>query len=53
MQMLFSANGIINNAIVAMGGNVQSFLSGEQYFRPMYIGSTIWRFSTVRSPLRP
>lgn len=43
MQMLFSANGIINNAIVAMGGNVQSFLSGEQYFRPMYIGSTIWQ----------
>ena len=43
MQMLFSATGIINNAIVALGGNIQSFISGEEYFRTMYIGSTVWQ----------
>lgn len=43
MNMLFSANGIINNAIVTLGGSIQSFNSGAEWFRTMYIGSTVWQ----------
>lgn len=43
MNMLFSANGIVNNAIVSLGGSIQSFISDAEYFRTMYIGSTIWQ----------
>lgn len=43
MNMLFAATGIVNNAIVAAGGSVQSFVSAPEYFRTMYIGSTVWQ----------
>lgn len=43
MNMLFAATGIVNNAIVAMGGSIQSFVSAPEYFRTMYIGSTVWQ----------
>ncbi|MCI9552445.1 MAG: sugar ABC transporter permease [Acutalibacter sp.] len=43
MNMIFSATGIINNAIVAAGGSIQSFNSAPEYFRTMYIGSTVWQ----------
>jgi putative aldouronate transport system permease protein len=43
ISVLFSANGIINNIIVENGGTVKLFTSQAQYFRPMYIGSTIYQ----------
>lgn len=43
MNMLFAATGIVNNAIVSMGGSIQSFVSAPEYFRTMYIGSTVWQ----------
>ncbi len=43
MNMLFSTNGIVNNLIVSLGGSIQSFNSGAEWFRTMYIGSTVWQ----------
>lgn len=43
ISVLFSANGVVNNVIVALGGEIKLFTAQAQYFRPLYIGSTIWQ----------
>lgn len=41
---LFSTNvGVINKAIVAVGGETISFLTSENSFWPMLVGQTIWK----------
>ena len=43
MNVMFNSSGIVNQAIVSMGGSKVAFLNDAQYFRPMYIGSNIWQ----------
>lgn len=43
ISVLFAAPGVINNIIVAAGGEIQNFTSAAEYFRPLYIGSGIWQ----------
>ena len=43
ISVLFSATGVVNNVIQATGGNIRNFTSEAAYFRPLYIGSTIWQ----------
>ena len=42
--LLFSPrSGIVNNAIVAFGGEPVFFMGSPDWFRPLYIGSDIWQ----------
>lgn len=42
--LLFSPrSGIVNNAIVAFGGEPVFFMGSPEWFRPLYIGSDIWQ----------
>ncbi|MDO5022978.1 MAG: ABC transporter permease subunit [Eubacteriales bacterium] len=43
MYVLFSANGVVNTIISNNGNEIKLFTSQAQYFRPMYIGSTIYQ----------
>ncbi|MDL2318108.1 ABC transporter permease subunit [Eubacteriales bacterium OttesenSCG-928-A19] len=43
ISMLFSANGVVNNVITSLGGELKLFTSQAQYFRPLYVGSSIWQ----------
>ena len=43
ISVLFSSTGVVNNIIQSTGGKLQNFTSEAQYFRPLYIGSTIWQ----------
>ena len=43
ISVLFSSTGVVNNVIQATGGGIRNFTSEAQYFRPLYIGSTIWQ----------
>lgn len=43
ISVMFSAGGVVNNVITALGGDIKLFTSQAQYFRPLYIGSTIWQ----------
>ncbi|MGI6214500.1 MAG: ABC transporter permease [Christensenellales bacterium] len=43
MYVLFSAGGVVNTIISNSGGEIKLFTSQAQYFRPMYIGSTIYQ----------
>ena len=43
ISVLFSATGVVNHVITATGGKIRNFTSEAQYFRPLYIGSTIWQ----------
>jgi putative aldouronate transport system permease protein len=43
ISVLFSSTGVVNNVILALGGKLKNFTSEAQYFRPLYIGSTIWQ----------
>lgn len=44
MNLLFGANGVVNALITgATGGSPVQFTSAAEYFRPMYIGSTVWQ----------
>ncbi len=43
ISVLFSANGLINNLITSLGGEVKLFTTHAKYFRSLYIGSTIWQ----------
>ena len=43
ISVLFSSTGVVNNIIQAAGGSIKNFTSEAQYFRPLYIGSTIWQ----------
>ncbi|GAB3281047.1 ABC transporter permease [Microbacterium sp. Root53] len=42
--LLFSPrSGIVNNAIVLLGGDPVFFMGSVEWFRPLYIGSDIWQ----------
>ena len=44
IHLLFSPrSGIVNNAIVAFGGDPIFFMGSPDWFRPLYIGSDIWQ----------
>ena len=43
ISVLFSSTGVVNNVIQSTGGSIRNFTSEAQYFRPLYIGSTIWQ----------
>lgn len=43
ISVLFSATGVVNTVITSAGGSIRNFTSEAQYFRPLYIGSTIWQ----------
>jgi putative aldouronate transport system permease protein len=44
IHLLFSPRaGIVNNAIVAFGGEPVFFMGSPDWFRPLYIGSDIWQ----------
>ncbi|MBO0981676.1 sugar ABC transporter permease [Microbacterium sp. SD291] len=44
IHLLFSPrSGIVNNAIVAFGGEPIFFMGSPDWFRPLYIGSDIWQ----------
>ena len=43
ISVLFSSTGVVNNIIASTGGKIRNFTSEAQYFRPLYIGSTIWQ----------
>jgi putative aldouronate transport system permease protein len=44
MSLIFSPNsGIVNKAIVALGGEKINFMSNEKYFRWMYVLSGVWQ----------
>jgi putative aldouronate transport system permease protein len=40
---LFSNSGFVNQVIEHLGGGVQNFLMGSDWFRPILIGSAIWK----------
>jgi putative aldouronate transport system permease protein len=44
MNLFFSPNyGLVNMIIQRLGGEVAAFMSGEKYFRHMYVWSGIWQ----------
>jgi len=44
IHLLFSPrSGIVNSAIVALGGEPVFFMGSPEWFRPLYIGSDIWQ----------
>ncbi|MDO5117848.1 MAG: ABC transporter permease subunit [Eggerthellaceae bacterium] len=43
ISVLFSSTGVVNTVMHAAGGSIKNFTSEAQYFRPLYIGSTIWQ----------
>lgn len=43
MKTMFSVNGPVNNIITAMGGEAIMFFNEPGWFRPLYVGSTIWQ----------
>ena len=43
ISVLFSSTGVVNNILHSTGGSIRNFTSEAQYFRPLYIGSTIWQ----------
>ncbi|WKK72705.1 ABC transporter permease subunit [Rathayibacter oskolensis] len=44
IHLLFSPrSGIVNSAIVALGGEPVFFMGSPDWFRPLYIGSDIWQ----------
>lgn len=43
ITVLFSANGLVNNIIVANGGKEIMFTSVAEWFRPLFIGSSVWQ----------
>lgn len=43
LTMLFSANGVINGMITGMGGKEVFFTSLPEWFRPLYVGSSVWQ----------
>ncbi len=43
INLLFSTEGIVNGVITSMGGNVIHFTSMAKWFRPLYVGSTVWQ----------
>lgn len=43
INLLFSTEGVVNGIIMDLGGNVVHFTSMAEWFRPLYVGSTIWQ----------
>lgn len=43
ITVMFSANGVVNNAITNFGGKEVLFTSAAEWFRPLYIGSGVWQ----------
>ncbi len=43
ISVLFSSTGVINTLITSTGGAIKNFTTEAAYFRPLYIGSTIWQ----------
>lgn len=43
INLLFSTEGIVNGIITGFGGDVIHFTSMAQWFRPLYVGSTVWQ----------
>ena len=43
ISMLFSANGLVNGLITATGSKEIFFTSLPEWFRPLYIGSSVWQ----------
>lgn len=43
ISMLFSANGLVNSVITDFGGKEIFFTSLPEWFRPLYIGSSVWQ----------
>lgn len=43
ISMLFSANGLVNGVITATGAKEVFFTSLPEWFRPLYIGSSVWQ----------
>ena len=43
ITVLFSANGLVNNIIRDLGGKEIMFTSVPEWFRPLYIGSSVWQ----------
>jgi putative aldouronate transport system permease protein len=43
VSMLFSANGLVNGLITATGSKEIFFTSLPEWFRPLYIGSSVWQ----------
>lgn len=44
IHLLFSPrSGIVNNAIVTLGGDPIFFMGAPEWFRPLYVGSDIWQ----------
>jgi putative aldouronate transport system permease protein len=43
ISVLFSSTGVINTLITSTGGSIKNFTTEAAYFRPLYIGSTIWQ----------
>lgn len=43
ISMLFSANGLVNTTITGLGGKEIFFTSLAEWFRPLFIGSSVWQ----------
>lgn len=43
IQIIFAADGPVNDIIQALGGRAVSFMSEPGWFRPLYVGSGIWQ----------
>ena len=43
ISMLFSANGLVNGLITSTGSKEIFFTSQPEWFRPLYIGSSVWQ----------
>ncbi|OAS89248.1 MULTISPECIES: ABC transporter permease [Metabacillus] len=43
IYVFFSNNGLINNMITIFGGDSISFMSKPEWFKPLYIGSSVWQ----------
>ena len=43
ISVLFSSTGVVNHILESLGLGIRYFTSEAQYFRPLYIGSSIWQ----------
>lgn len=43
INLLFSTEGVVNGVIGNLGGEVIHFTSMAEWFRPLYVGSTVWQ----------
>lgn len=43
IREMFSANGVVNQIVTALGGEAQIWLSKKEYFRAILVGTDIWK----------